>query len=119
VASITLLAVLSLLVSGMPPWMAYPLAAWAAWSGWRGTRREWNRPAVELVFPGDGLPAIVDGKAVEGMCIEWRGPLAFAKWNVRPGEMRRLAWWPDTLPARSRRELRLAASGNEAARPRS
>lgn len=116
--SLTLLAAFSVLVSGVPRLLAWPLAAWVGWFGIRSARSQLKRSMIQLVFPGSGMPAIVDGEAVEGMRIEWRGPLAFATWSERHGQVRRLVWWPDTLPAPKRRELRLAASGGEAARRR-
>lgn len=116
--SLTLLAAFSILVSGVPRLLAWPAAVWACWSGIQSARRHGQRPPSQLVFPGDGRAATVDGKAVEGMCVQWRGPLAFATWTEGDGRRRRLSWWPDTLPATTRRELRLAASNAEAAPPR-
>ena len=117
--SLTLLAAFSVIVSGVPRLLACPLVAWVGWFGIRGAHRQWKRPRIELVFPGNGMPAIVDGEAVAGMRVEWRGPLAFATWKDRGGGVRRLVWWPDILTASKRRELRLAASDGEAARQRS
>ena len=117
--SLTLLAAFSVVVSGVPRLLAWPLLAWVVWFGIRGARSQSRRPTIQLMFPGNGMPAIVDGEAVEGMRIEWRGPLAFATWKERGGGVRRLVWWPDILPATKRRELRLAASDSEAARQRS
>ncbi|HZF97715.1 MAG TPA: hypothetical protein VEY92_05645 [Pseudoxanthomonas sp.] len=70
------------------------------------------------MFPGDGRPASVDDLPVDAMRVAWRGPLAFARWQDRNGRIRRLAWWPDTLPAGKRRELRLAADAAPAAQRR-
>ena len=109
------LAACSLLASEMPAFAAWPAAlatlAWAA----RCARREAGRQAQSFVFRG-GAPVLVDGVAVEGMVLQWRGPLAFAHWRDRDGRVRRRSWWPDTLPPARRRELRLAAPAGEAAR---
>ena len=113
---ITLLAAFSVISSDLPSIIAWPLAVLAMGYGTWQVRKERHRPRVALFFPGNDLPVTVDGVAVHAMQVEWRGPLAFASWCGSDGRMQRLAWWPDTLPARSRRELRLAASGAEAAR---
>ena len=113
--SLGALAACSLLASEMPAFVAWPAAlaalAWAV----RCARREAARPAQSFVFRGSA-PVLVDGAAVEGMVLQWRGPLAFAHWRDRDGLVRRRSWWPDTLPSARRRELRLAASAGEAAR---
>jgi toxin CptA len=62
-----------------------------------------------VVISDDGTAVSVDGARVEDFTVHWRGPLAFARWRDGQGGVHRLAWWPDTLPASARRELRLAA----------
>lgn len=112
------LAAFSVVASGMPRAWAWPLAALAlAWGGWR-VRRELRQPHREWVFPGNDAPVRLDGEPVEAVQVRWRGPLAFVRWRERGGRAGRLAWWPDTLPAARRRELRLAALPDEATRPR-
>jgi toxin CptA len=59
---------------------------------------------------------MLDGQPLDKAEVQWRGPLAFLVWWDRQGRPQRLSWWPDTLPAASRRELRLAAGSLEAAR---
>lgn len=114
-----LLAALAVLASGMPRPAAWPLAMSAlACAGWRA-RRESKSPSHGLFLPGNELPATLDGLPIEQARVQWRGPLAFLLWQDGQGRPQRLSWWPDTLPAASRRELRLAASGLEAARDRS
>lgn len=115
---LTLLAMVSLLNSGVPAIAAWPAAAASTWFGIRRMRSEWNRPPMQLVFPGNEAAAHVDGVTATDMEVTWRGPLAFARWSARDGQVRRLAWWPDTLPPAMRRELRLAAPGRKAARRR-
>jgi toxin CptA len=41
--------------------------------------------------------------------VRWRGPLATLDARDPTGKLRRLAWWPDTLPPAARRALRLAS----------
>ena len=113
--SLGALAACSLLASEMPAPVAWPAAvaalAWAA----RCARREARRPPHSFVFR-TGAPALVDGVAVDGLVLQWRGPLAFVRWRDGDGRVRRRSWWPDTLPPARRRELRLAAPAGEAAR---
>ncbi len=112
-----LLAAFSVLVSEMPRLLAWPSAVAAlAGSIWRACR-EWRKPARAFVFPGDDRPVLLDGEAVEAQ-VQWRGPLAFVRWRSRDGRSGHLAWWPDTLPAARRRELRLAAKATAGARQR-
>jgi toxin CptA len=47
--------------------------------------------------------------------VRWRGPLAFLRWRDPDGRARRLVFWPDTLPAAARGELKLALQQREAA----
>jgi toxin CptA len=99
--ALAVVAPLAVLASEMPRVAAVPLAgaafAWGVVRAWREARR----PACELLWPAGGGPPELDGLALEGAVLEWRGPLAFVRW--RGG---RLSWWPDTLPPDRRRELR-------------
>jgi hypothetical protein len=111
------LAALSVLNCALPSMVAWPAAMLVLGGGAWQVRREGRRPARMLMFgPLHGLE--VDGMAVAQVQLHWRGPLAFVSWH-HPAERRneRLVWWPDTLPARQRRELRLAA-GEGAISPR-
>lgn len=113
-----LLAALAVLASGMPRPVAWPLVvSTLAYACWRA-RRESKLPGHALFLPGNELPAMLDGLPIEQARLQWRGPLAFLLWRDRQGRPQRLSWWPDTLPAASRRELRLAAGSLEAARDR-
>ncbi|MEO6138369.1 MAG: hypothetical protein ABIP11_06880 [Luteimonas sp.] len=104
-----LLATFSVVASEMPRLFAWPLALMAAsYAVWL-VRRECKRQAHQLVWPIEGAP-LLDGLALEDAQLHWRGPLAFLRWRDGDGRRRHLAWWPDTLPSRSRRELRLAAA---------
>ena len=113
--AISLLAAFSAVSSQLPALVSWPLAAFAGGAGLRRARAEWRRPTHRLVFPGDGRLASVDDVPVDAMQVAWRGPLAFARWRDRNGRIRHLAWWPDTLPAGKRRQLRLAADAAHAA----
>ncbi|MCD9126831.1 hypothetical protein [Luteimonas fraxinea] len=69
---------------------------------------ERRAPVRALVIDAAGA-AHLDGVVLDTPQLEWRGPLAILCW--RDGRrVRRLLWWPDTLPPPARRELRLAAS---------
>ena len=110
------LAGLSLLASDLPRAFAWPVAfAAAGWGAWLA-RREWRRAPRALCWRADGA-LFVGGERVDAAELHWRGPLAFLSWR-RAGKAGRLAWWPDTLPAAGRRELRLAAMAADAAHPR-
>ena len=109
-------AAFSLLASEMPRIAAWPLALCVlAHGAWR-VRAESRKPRHELMFPGNDLPVLLDGHPIEAAGVQWRGPLAFVSWRGRDGRRQHLAWWPDTLPAMSRRELRLAVGGDPASR---
>ena len=56
--------------------------------------------AAEVVY--------LDGVTLDQAALEWRGPLALLRYRDRDGRHRRRIWWPDTLDAAGRRELRLA-----------
>ena len=111
-----ILAALSILVSEMPRLAAWPLAlsalVFGLWWAWRESRS----PAREFFFPGNDLSVTLDGVPIESVEVQWRGPMAFICWQERHGRRRRLSWWPDTLPAARRRELRLAAGSLNASR---
>jgi toxin CptA len=121
IGALLLLAVLasvSIMASDMPQMTAWPLAIIAlAYGGWQA-RAESRKRHREFVFPGNDLPVMLDGRPVEAVVVQWRGPLAFVSWRGRGGRRERLAWWPDTLSAARRRELRLAAGAADATRQR-
>ena len=106
--AMAVLAPFAVLASEMPRWGAWPLAACALGYGLFLARREASRPVQAVVIDGEGAAA-VDGQAIEGLRIDWRGPLAFASWRDAAGRTHRRSLWPDTLPPDLRRELRLAA----------
>ena len=112
-----IVAPVATLGSEMPRWLAWPLGAAAfAYGAWLA-RCESSRPHQALVFPPAFEPVTIDGHAVDDVQLHWRGPLAFLCWRGKDTRIRRLAWWPDTLPAGQRRELKLAMQAREAAHP--
>jgi len=110
------LAAFSVLTSEMPRPFAWPLALIAAGYGAWLAHRESHRTPHQLVWPIDGTP-LLDGLTLQDAQVQWRGPLAFVRWRDGAGHLQHLTWWPDTLPARSRRELRLAAASSAGTRP--
>lgn len=112
IAALCVLAVLasvSLLTSDLAPRLAWPLAVFALGYGLWLAHRESRKPPNEIVIHDAGTRVEVDGERIEGFGIEWRGMLAFARWRDGEGRVQRRVWWPDTLTADARRELRLAA----------
>lgn len=114
---LSVLAPLAVLGSELPRVLAWPLALVAAAQGLRLAWREAGRAPHWLVL-GDPAAAAdtLDGRPLAHCGIAWRGPLAFVHTVDRDGRHRRLVWWPDTLPAPRRRELRLAAAARSASR---
>jgi len=111
---LTVLALVAVASSGLPAVIAWPLALAALAYGVLAWRRYLGQPSCELFFDGsDGGPQR-DGRRLQQARLQWRGPLAFLSWRDAQGRTRRLHWWPDTLPAERRRELRLAAAQWEA-----
>jgi toxin CptA len=102
-------AAFAVLVSEMPRVTAWPLAVVALAHGARLAWREAGMVPGEFVVPHAGARPMVDGKAVDGLVVRWRGPIAFLQWRDGDGHRRRHVFFPDTLPAARRRELRLAA----------
>lgn len=103
------LAPLSVLASDLPRGWAWPLALAATVYAVRQARRYAAQPALALVLPACG------GTTVRHLRVEWRGPLARLEWSDPDGVRQRRLFWPDTLDARARRELRLAMMRREPA----
>lgn len=114
-----LLAGLSVIASEMPLTWSIPLALLAASEGVRQARRELARPVRWLVVgTADTLPGpTMDGQPISELTVQWRGPLAFMRFRDADRRWQRLAWWPDTLDSRGRRELRLAVPVQATAHP--
>ncbi|WP_184387303.1 hypothetical protein [Xanthomonas arboricola] len=109
---VMLLAVLAVWRSGVPPWLAGLLSAYALLAGGRALRQLLRSPVRQLLVPWAETPASIDGVQVEGLQVHWRGPLAVVSWTQPDGRRERLHFWPDTLLAPQRRELRLAAQAH-------
>ena len=105
---LAVLAPLAVLASELARPAAWLLAAAALVHGLHLAWSEWRRPATSVLFTADGRVLVGDADAAD-VRFQWRGPLAFMSWRDPAGRRMRLAWWPDTLPSRWRRELRLAA----------
>lgn len=108
-----LLAGLSLLLSAVPAGLGWPLAALAVAEGWRLARREEGRPPLALVATGATLRIMngsEEGAALQAPRLREQGPLTLLCATLPGGRSLRLAWWPDTLDATGRRQLRLAVA---------
>ncbi|MEA5125548.1 protein YgfX [Xanthomonas floridensis] len=97
---------------GAPIWGALVLSGYAALLSMQSLRRLLRSPLRELVVPWSDAAASVDGERVENMQVCWRGPIAVVSWRGSGSRRSRLHFWPDTLPAAQRRELRLAAQAH-------
>jgi len=111
-AALGLLSVLgacSLLQCDLPAAWAWPAAGLAlVWGGyclWMHGKQSCREflicPDIEACRIGGQPPSRLD--------LRWRGPLLFIRWK-HPAQRRwhHAVFWPDTLPAAKRRELRLA-----------
>lgn len=103
------LAAFATLASEMPRAAAWPLALAAFAHGAWLARREARTAPGDIVLATGGGACTVDGRAVESLRVRWRGPIAFVQWREADGRRGGHVFWPDTLPAARRRELRLAA----------
>lgn len=110
-----MLAALSLSLSEMPAWLAGSGGLVSIVRGLQLAARELSRPPVALTLLANGA-ASVDGAAVQGLRVRWRGPLAFVQWRGVDGRTHRRVATPDVLTPPARRELRLAWSTHAAAR---
>lgn len=107
--SLGLLAAVAIAASEMPARAAWLLAAACLLQGASGAWRSLQAPAQVLVWNGHAGVVMLDGAVLAAPGLSWRGPIAILSWRAADARMRRLVWWPDTLPGPRRRELRLAA----------
>lgn len=116
--SLAFLAPFSLIATDLPPSVAWPLAlvagAWAVLDA----RRYRAIAARRLTIPAGRAEASCDGERIGALRVGWRGPLAFLCWRDAQGRRHRVSFWPDTLPAGMRRELRIAMQRRDAASDR-
>ena len=114
-SALSLLAPVSVLASGLPALLAWPLAVLAALHGLGIVRGYLRLAPRRLLVPPDGA-AQCDGASIDDLHVRWRGPFAFIDWRTTPsGVCQRRVFWPDQMDAPARRELRLAMRTREAA----
>lgn len=104
-----LLTAVAVAASEMPTRAALLLAAACLLQGASGAWRSLQLPPRILVWNGHAGVVTLDGTALAAPGLSWRGPIAILSWRDPDARACRLVWWPDTLPAPRRRELRLAA----------
>lgn len=104
--SLSVLAPLALWMSALPRVALLLLMPLAAVSAGLALWRYRRRPRYRLRVHADGH-LWVDDVLIEHWRLEWRGALAFLYWREQQAVA--LDFWPDTLPRRLRRELRLAS----------
>ncbi|MDQ3204985.1 MAG: hypothetical protein M3Q40_00400 [Pseudomonadota bacterium] len=103
------LSCVAVAASDLPASLKWTLALCAlAWAG-ACVRSGLAHPPRTLVLAGGAGRCTVDEEEVSGLRVCWRGPLVFVHWRDVGRSRRSLVWWPDTLTAAERRELRLAA----------
>ena len=83
--------------------LALAAGAWGVVSA----RRQRAMPPRLLLVPPGRAAATCDGAPIVDLRFGWRGPLAFACWRDGTGRSHRASWWPDTLDAGMRRELKV------------
>jgi toxin CptA len=88
--------------------LSLPIAGLALIWAIASARRELRRPARPLVIRGGH--ATLAGESIGDLRLHWRGWLARLDFTGPDGRRQRLLWWPDTLDAAGRRELRLAVA---------
>ncbi len=113
---LALFSPISILMSDMPRAIGWPLALGVAGIGIVNAWRHGRARRLALVMPVGHGPSTCDGRPMQAIQFQWRGPLAFLRWRDPAGRTQRLVFCPDTLPAASRRELRLAAMRMQPAR---
>ena len=106
------LAASALPLTALPRPVAIPVGvaciAFATARAWFDLRQ---RPGMLVVEPDGRSATGVDATGsidLADLTVGWRGDLATVVGRDPAGKLRRLAWWPDTLPAPARRALRLA-----------
>ena len=106
----------SIIASEVPSLAAWPIATAAVAYGVQLARMELHRPMRSLIIPMGDTSAMLDDKPITDFRVQWRGLLAFLQWRDAQGVCR-MQGWPDTMPGRSRRELRLAMIARTTAPP--
>lgn len=126
---LALLAIASLWLSALPVWACVVASAViVAYAGVR-LRHEMRREPVVIAWAGGDAPVMVEAGVVEPggaqheveeqgarsaefrfAALNFRAGLVVMSLTDQRGRRSRRVWWPDTLDARGRRALRLAAS---------
>lgn len=107
------LAALAVACSDVPTVAVWPLAGIASVYGMFLSWHEGRKPTRRLCWWRDSNGLEIDGIAVMSARLYWRGPLTILNWKDADGRCHHLLWWPDTLDAAARRELRLAVGGHD------
>jgi toxin CptA len=115
-ASVVLVAALAAVacaLSALPPAWAAAGSLACLLAGLRRARRDLAATPGTLAWPGGDADArwttVAGTSGWHAVNVRWRGPLATLDARDDAGKLRRLAWWPDTLPPGARRALRLAS----------
>lgn len=111
--ALALLAPFALWASDLPRAVALLMAPAALAWGVRDARRYAAGQGAVLQIPLGQAPVICAGQPVEQLQVRWRGPLVFMHWQDAGGRTQRCVFFPDTLDADTRRELRLALMQRE------
>jgi len=109
---LSVLGACSLLNCDLPASLAWLAAGVAVAWGLHCLRQSGKRLSREFLIAPDIKACRLDGQPLSQLDLRWRGPLLFVRWK-HPAQRRwhHAVFWPDTLPAGKRRELRLAAPG--------
>jgi hypothetical protein len=113
------LAAVSLWLSALPLAIKSPLALLVLAYSMFLARREAKRRNFSVEWSSDGATMAMlfadRSLLLSAPRVTVRGPLACVSGRGADGRTRRLLWCPDTLSARSRRELRLRIAGDRIA----
>lgn len=113
-AVLALLAGFSLFLSALPQLACWLGALVVALCAGRSIRRLASRPAQVLRIAEDGSWAVLlcvgqPPRLYSPARLGIRGPMAFLRVRDSAGGSVQWNWWPDTLPAEARRQLRMAS----------
>lgn len=111
-AALGVMAALSLWLSALPMVVKLVGSLASLAEGLRLARVHLAKPPLALDWLGGDDPAYLtyaSGVArLDRVTVRLRGPLASLSGTDAQGRLQRLGWWPDTLDAGGRRQLRLA-----------
>lgn len=110
---LAVLAAYAVMASATPDGIKPSLAGLVLLLGLVRARRAASEPACSLHWAGGDHGAQIRraGRRIElrRVTLEFRGPIVTLQGRDARGRRHGLLWWPDTLPAASRRRLVLAA----------